>query len=58
MDTPTRPANFFPPELVHLLRTARQTIDQHVSNAGTCACCGQPWPCQRAQLADLALGAL
>jgi hypothetical protein len=43
---------------VHLLRTARQVIDQHVSDGGTCACCGSAWPCQRARLAEFALSAV
>jgi hypothetical protein len=59
MDTPnTTPANYFPPELLHLLRTARQVIDQHVSDGENCACCGQAWPCQRARLAEHALAAV
>jgi hypothetical protein len=59
MNTPDpTPANYFPPELVHLLRTARQVIDQHVSDGGTCACCGSAWPCQRARLAEFALSAV
>lgn len=59
MDIPTTgPADLFPPELVHLLGTAQQVIDQHVNNCGSCACCGAVWPCQRARLAEFALGAL
>jgi hypothetical protein len=54
----TSPADLFPPELVHLLGTAQQVIDQHVNDCGNCACCGSLWPCQRAQLAEFALGAL
>jgi hypothetical protein len=49
---------FFPPELMHLLATAQQVIDQHVNAYGICAYCGSIWPCQRAELADFALTAL
>jgi hypothetical protein len=52
------PPDLFPPELVHLLSTARQVIDQHLNAGGTCARCGSAWPCQRARLAEFALGAL
>jgi len=55
------PASFteyLPPELIHLLATARQVIDQHVNDHGTCADCGLAWPCQRARQADLTLAAL
>jgi len=51
------PSDRFPPELVHLLDTARHVIDQHVNNNGTCAECGSIWPCQRARLAESALAA-
>jgi hypothetical protein len=59
MDTP--PASrteLFPPEFVHLLGTARQVIDGHLNDHGTCADCGSSWPCQRAQLAEFALASL
>lgn len=56
--TTTTPANFFPPAFMHLLGTARQVIDQHVNDGGTCASCQLAWPCQRARLAEFALGAL
>jgi hypothetical protein len=57
--TPTpSPAEFFPPELLHLLGTARQVIDRHVNDHGSCAACGSTWPCQSAQQADFALAAL
>jgi hypothetical protein len=52
------PGDFLPPELVHLLGTARQVIDQHVNDRGSCAACGAGWPCQRARLAEFALGAV
>jgi hypothetical protein len=48
----------FTPELMHLLDTAQRVIDQHVNAYGICADCGAIWPCQRAQLAELALTAL
>jgi hypothetical protein len=43
---------------MHLLGTARHVIDQHINDQGQCAECGSAWPCQRAQLAELVLGAL
>jgi hypothetical protein len=55
---PARPADLFPPELVHLLGTARHVIDQHVNNYGNCADCGASWPCQRSQLAEFTLAVL
>lgn len=59
MDTPTLiPDDFFTPELMRLLSTARQVIDQHVNDHGSCADCGLSWPCQHAQLAEFSLGAL
>jgi len=58
MDPTAGPADLFPPELVHLLGTAQHVIDQHVNDRGSCARCGSSWPCQRAQLAAFALGAL
>jgi hypothetical protein len=59
MDTlAARPADRFPPEVVHLLRTARQVIAEHVNNRGTCAYCGSIWPCQPGRLAEFTLGAL
>jgi len=58
MDTPVKCTDFFPPELLHLIGTARQVMDQHVNDHGTCAACGLSWPCQRAQQADLALASL
>lgn len=59
MDTPALiPDDFLTPELMRLLNTARQVIDQHVNDHGNCADCGLSWPCQRAQLAELSLGAL
>jgi hypothetical protein len=58
MDTPaTTPGDLFPPEVVHLLGTARRVIDQHVNDNGNCAECGAIWPCERARLADFALAA-
>jgi predicted DNA-binding transcriptional regulator AlpA len=59
MDTYTpHQADLFPPEVVHLLGTARQLIDRHINDGGICAECGLSWPCQRAQLAELTLGTL
>jgi len=50
--------DFLTPELMRLLSTARQVIDQHVNDHGNCADCGLSWPCRRAQLAEFSLGAL
>jgi hypothetical protein len=50
--------DYFRPELMRLLATARQIIQQHVNNRGCCADCGLAWPCQQAQLAEHALAAL
>ncbi|HEY7144493.1 MAG TPA: hypothetical protein VH637_09615 [Streptosporangiaceae bacterium] len=59
MDAPaSRPGDFLPPELMHLLGAARRAIDQHVNDHGSCVACGSSWPCQRARLAEFALGAL
>lgn len=59
MDPPTtRPADLFPPELVNLLGTARNVIDQHLNDRGHCADCGAAWPCQRSVLAEFTLAAL
>jgi len=55
---PMSQADRFPLELVHLLGTARQVIDTHVSNCGNCACCGAIWPCVHARLAEFTLAAL
>ncbi len=54
----TSAADYFPPELVHLLGTARQVIDQHLNDHGNCADCRSAWPCEQAQLAGFALAAL
>lgn len=51
-------ADPFPPEVMHLLGTARQVIDEHVGKGGRCVCCGSKWPCQRACEAEFALAAL
>jgi DNA-binding NarL/FixJ family response regulator len=56
--TPVSHTELFPPELVRLLDTARQVIDQHLNDCGTCAVCGLTWPCRSARLADFALAAL
>ena len=55
----TPPAgSFLPPGLMDLLGTAQREIDEHVNDHGSCASCGAGWPCQRAELAEFALGAL
>jgi hypothetical protein len=54
--TPAREAGFLPPELQTLLATATLVIDRHVNAGGRCGSCGDRWPCEQAQLADLVLG--
>jgi hypothetical protein len=55
------PASPGPAEAVaamdRLRATAIHTLREHVSHHGTCARCGLPWPCERAYLAESALGA-
>jgi hypothetical protein len=59
MDPPTTGrADLFPPELVHLLGTAANVIDQHLNDCGHCVDCGAVWPCQRSRLAEFTLAAL
>jgi hypothetical protein len=59
MDTSTfSQADKFPPELVQLLGTARQLIDEHCNDHGTCADCGSAWPCEHARQAEFALAAI
>jgi len=48
--------NLFPVELVQLLAVARQELDRHVNDHGRCALCQVRFPCERASLAELALG--
>jgi hypothetical protein len=48
----------FPPELLRLLGTAQQMIDEHVNREGRCAQCASPWPCRQAALAEFTLGSL
>ena len=58
MATPApKPGDVFPPELLRLLATAQQVIDQHVNREGRCAACALRWPCRQAELAEFALGA-
>lgn len=42
--------------LERLRQTARQEIDRHVSRHGRCVACGERFPCDRAVLAEMALG--
>jgi anti-sigma regulatory factor (Ser/Thr protein kinase) len=51
-----KPGDFLPPELLRLLGTAQQAVDQHVNRRGRCAACASPWPCRQAELAEFALG--
>lgn len=43
--------------LDRLRATAIRALHEHASDDGTCARCGMPWPRDRAQLAEAALGA-
>lgn len=43
--------------LEHMLEVARVEIDRHLNEKGNCTCCGNPWPCDAACLAELALSA-
>jgi hypothetical protein len=52
------PDDLFPPEVRHLLGTARRVIDQHICDNGNCAECASSWPCQPARLAESALATL
>ena len=52
------PGSFLPPGLLQLLGTAQRVIDQHVNDHDRCAACGSGWPCQHAELAAFALGAV
>jgi hypothetical protein len=47
----------FPAELLRLIATARAELDLHTNNNGEFAVCHTSFPCERASLADLALGA-
>jgi hypothetical protein len=47
-----------PPALQTLRLTATVVINQHINAGGLCAVCGSAFPCERAQLADTALGSL
>ncbi|HEX9542906.1 MAG TPA: hypothetical protein VGA04_32705 [Streptosporangiaceae bacterium] len=49
--------DLFPAELLQLLATAREELNQHVNDRGRCVMCRVSFPCERASLADLALGA-
>jgi hypothetical protein len=49
--------DLFPAELLRLLTTAREELDRHVNDSGSCAMCQVSFPCDRASLAGLALGA-
>jgi hypothetical protein len=62
-EAPVRPVDsqdseFLPAPLALLLATARREIDVHTDDDGLCAVCGRAYPCERAVLAELALGGL
>jgi hypothetical protein len=46
----------FPAELLRLLATARAELDRHVNDHGRCQACQASFPCERARLAEQALG--
>jgi hypothetical protein len=54
----TAPTEYITPEIEQLLAIAQQELDRHLSDHGTCARCGQRWPCPTACLAAETLGAL
>lgn len=56
--TPTPQDNYAPPEITEWLKTATRIINLHLDDHGRCAECQNPWPCQPARQADLALAGL
>lgn len=54
----TPSTDYLPPCLMTLLATATRAMNEHTDDNGLCAICGDAWPCQRVQLADVALAAL
>lgn len=58
MSTTTSPTEYVIPELARLLAIARQELDRHLCDHGTCSRCAQHWPCPTACLAAGTLGGL
>lgn len=58
MGTTTSTTEYVIPELTQLLAIARQELDRHVRDQGTCSRCEQHWPCPTACLAAGTLSAL
>ena len=49
---------YFPPCIEQMLKTAKRELDNHSDDDdGKCAVCRSTFPCPRAELAALALGA-
>lgn len=55
---PRPTTEYFPPEMVRMLATARTAIDTHLPGHDGCAGCGRPWPCDVAVLAEHNLAAI
>jgi hypothetical protein len=51
-------SDYLPPELAQLLATARNELDRHINQDGTCPICELAWPCESACLAAFTLGGL
>jgi hypothetical protein len=51
-------ADYFPPELQRLCRTAAAVLHEHVACGGLCVVCSSAWPCERARLAERNLALL
>jgi hypothetical protein len=49
--------DYFPPCIEQMLKTAQRELDNHSDDDGTCVVCRSTFPCPRAELAALALGA-
>ena len=47
----TASIEYVTPELTRLLAIARQELDRHVGDHGTCSACHEHWPCPTACLA-------
>ncbi|WP_322777986.1 hypothetical protein [Frankia sp. Cas4] len=45
-------ADYFPPELRQLCRTAVRVLHEHIEVGGLCVVCGVSWPCESTRLAD------
>jgi hypothetical protein len=54
----TAATDYVIPELSRLLAIAREELDRHVDDQGTCSCCEERWPCETACLAASTLAGL